>query len=97
MEAGNVREFVNNLTIQDEMVRFNGHLYYFHGIRYDSDKKVYYAGVDQFGENIHQFEKELYYYEGSDMSDCLGHLLFDKYWDGKDFYQIEAFMTWVDG
>ena len=40
MEAGNVREFVNNLTIQDEMVKCNGHLYYFYGIRYDSDKKV---------------------------------------------------------
>ena len=57
----------------------------------------YYAGVDQFGENIHQFEKELYYYESPDMSDCLEHLLSDKYWDGKDFYQVEMYMTWVDG
>lgn len=31
MEAESVKEFVNNLTIQDEMVRYNGHLYYFYG------------------------------------------------------------------
>ena len=40
MEAGSVKEFINNLTIQDEMVRYDGQLYYFYGIRYDSDRKL---------------------------------------------------------
>lgn len=97
MEGGNVREFVDNLTIQDEMVRYNGHLYYFYGIVYDSERKVYYTSIDQFGTDIYHFEKELYYYESTELFDCLEHILFDKYWNGKDFYEVEAMMTWVDG
>ena len=57
MEAGSVKGFINNLTIRDEMVRYDGHLYYFYGIRYDSDINVYYTRIDQFGEDIHHFEK----------------------------------------
>lgn len=30
MEAGKITEFIDNLTIQDEMVRYNGNLYYFY-------------------------------------------------------------------
>ena len=97
MEAGSVKEFVNNLTIQDEMVRYDDHLYYFYGIRYDSDRNVYYTSIDQFGTDIHHFEREFYYYESSDIADCLEHLISDKYWNGKDFYEVEATMKWVDG
>ena len=97
MESGDVKEFVNNLTIQDEIVRYNNHLYYFYGIRYDSDRNVYYISIDWFGVDIYHFEKEFYYYESSDLSDCLEHLLSDKYWKGKDFYEVEALMKWVDG
>ena len=50
MKAGNVREFVNNLAIQDEMVRYNGKLYYFYGIRYDTEKKVYYTSIDDLAK-----------------------------------------------
>ena len=35
MEAGKITEFIDNLTIQDEMVRYKGNLYYFYGIRFD--------------------------------------------------------------
>ena len=97
MEAGDVREFVNNLTMQDEMVKYNHHLYYFYGIRYDKDRNLYYTSIDRFGENLYQFEEEVYHYESSDMSDCLEHLLSDKYWNGKDFYEVESLMSWVDG
>ena len=97
MESGNVKDFVNNLTIQDEMVRYNEHLYYFYGIRYDNERKLYYVSIDQFGSDIYHFEKELYYYEGHDLSECLEHLLSDKYWNGKDFYEVVAMMKWVDG
>ena len=31
MEAGKITEFIDNLTIQDEMVRYKGNLYYFYG------------------------------------------------------------------
>lgn len=97
MVDGNVNEFIDNLTMQDEMVRYNGHLYYFYGIQYNSRKKVYYARIDRFGESIHQFEEEVYYYESPDISDCLEHLLSDKYWNGKTFYEVQGSMRWVDG
>ena len=97
MKAGNVREFVNNLAIQDEMVRYNGKLYYFYGIRYDTEKKVYYTSIDRFGENLNCFEKEIYRYGGKSISDCLEHLVSDMYWNGQNFYQVESEMTWVDG
>ncbi len=96
MEAGDVKEFADNLLIQDETVRYNGHLFYFYGIRYNEDKKMYYTSVDQFGSSIHEFEKQLYYYESPDMSDCLEHLLSDNYWDGRTFWEIEGEMLWAD-
>lgn len=97
MEAGKVTEFIDNLTIQDEMVRYEGNLYYFYGIRFDEKKNLYYTSVDKFRNNINEFEREIYRYESADMSDCLEHLLEDKYWDGKCFYEVEKFMKWVDG
>lgn len=41
--------------------------------------------------------REFYYYESVDSADCLEHLISDKYWNGKDFYEVEAMMKWVDG
>ena len=97
MEAGSVKEFVNNLIIQDEMVRYKGKLYYFYGIRYDSKRSIYYTSIDRFGTDINHFEREIYRYESKDSADCLEHIISDKYWDGKDFYEVEKYMTWVDG
>ena len=96
MEVRKVNEFIDNLTIQDEMVRYEGSLYYFYGIRFDDKKKLYYTSIDKFHNNIYEFESEFYYYESTDMSDCLDHLLEDKYWNGKSFYEVEKFMKWVD-
>lgn len=96
MEAGEIKEFIDNLLIQDAMIRYNGHLYYFYGIRYDHERNVYYTSIDQFGCDINHFEKEIFYYESFNMSDCLEHLIFDKYWDNKDFYDVATMMKWVD-
>lgn len=38
MIDGKVTEFIDNLTIQDEMVRYEGNLYYFYGIRFDEKR-----------------------------------------------------------
>lgn len=38
MIDGNVTEFIDNLIIQDEMVRYSGNLYYFYGIRFDKER-----------------------------------------------------------
>lgn len=97
MIDGNVADFIDNLTIQDEMVRYEGNLYYFYGIRFDEERRLYYTSVDKFRNNINEFEREIYRYESADMSDCLEHLLEDKYWDGKCFYEVEKLMKWVDG
>ena len=42
-------------------------------------------------------EEVFYIRKSTDMSDSLDHLLEDKYWDGKCFYEVEKFMKWVDG
>mgnify|MGYP006982601910 FL=1 len=42
-------------------------------------------------------EEVFYSRKSTDMSDCLDHLLEDKYWDGKCFYEVEKFMKWGDG
>ena len=97
MKAGNVKEFINNLTIQDEMVRYKDKLYYFYGIRYDSERDIYYTSIDRFGSDIYHFEEEFYRYESKSSVDCLEHLISDPYWNGKDFYQVENEMIWVDG
>ena len=57
MKAGNVKEFINNLSIQDEMVRYKEKLYYFYGIRYDSERDIYYTSIDKFGTDIYHFEE----------------------------------------
>lgn len=97
MEAGNINEFIDNLTIQDEMVRYDGYLYYFYGVQFCEEKGLYYTHIDRFKPDIHHFVDEFYYYECSSKADCLEHLLNDKYWDGKSFYEIESQLKWVDG
>ena len=97
MEAGNVKEFVDNLTIQDEMVRYDNHLYYFYAVRYNEDKGKYYISVDQFGNTIYDFQKQICYYEASNISDCIEYLLSEKIWNGKSFWEVEQDMIWVDG
>ena len=37
----NVDDFIDNLTIQDEIVRYKGNLYYFYGIRFDEERHLY--------------------------------------------------------
>ncbi len=96
MEAGNVNEFIDNLTMQDEMVRYNGNLYLFYGIRFDNDAGEYIASVDRFGKNIYEFEAEIFRYRSTSLSDCLNHLLEDNYWNGKSFWDVEKEMQWVD-
>ena len=41
MIDGNVADFIDNLTIQDEIVRYNGNLYYFYGIRFNEERHLY--------------------------------------------------------
>ncbi len=96
MENGNVKEFVDNLIMQDEIVKYNGKMYYFYGIRYNENLNKYVASIDRFGENIFQFEAEFFNYESESFSDCLDHLLDDKYWNGKSFWEVESEMEWVD-
>lgn len=90
MEAGKITEFIDNLTIQDEMVRYKGNLYYFYGIRFDEERHLYYTSVDKFRNNINEFEREIYRYESTDMSDCLDHLLEDKYWMVNVFMRLKS-------
>ena len=78
MKAGNVKEFIYNLTIQDEMVRYKDKLYYFYGIRYDSERDIYYTSIDKFGTDIYHFEEEFYCYG-------LEHLPSDPYWEKYKF------------
>ena len=37
----NVDDFIDNLTIEDEIVRYKGNLYYFYGIRSDEERHLY--------------------------------------------------------
>lgn len=96
MEAGNVTEFVDNLALQDEAVLYRGMLYYFYGVRLNKETGHYYTSIDRFKDDIHHFVDEFYSYEGISFEDCLSHLLEDKIWDGKSFYEAEREMKWVD-
>ena len=96
MENGNVREFIDNLTMQDEIVKYKDKTYYFYGIRYNEKSHKYVASIDRFGEDIFHFETPFFSYESESLSDCLEHLLDDKYWNGKSFWEVEKEMRWVD-
>ena len=96
MEAGKVNEFVDNLAIQDETVFYRGFLYYFYGIRFDEKKRIYYAMIDKFQDDIYHFEEPFYYHEEKTLGGCLARLLEDKIWDGRSFYEAEKEMTWAD-
>ena len=74
-----------------------GYLYYFYGVQFSKEKGLYFTHIDRFMPDIHHFIDEFYYYECSSKADCLKHLLNDKYWNGKSFYEIESQFIWVDG
>lgn len=96
MEAGNVTEFVDNLALQDEAVLYQGMLYYFYGVRLNTETGHYYTSIDRFMGDIHHFVDEFYFYEGTSFEECLSHLLEDKIWNGKSFYEVEREMKWID-
>ena len=39
MINGNVSEFIDKITFQEEAIMYNGKKYFFHGLIYDSDEK----------------------------------------------------------
>ncbi len=96
MEAGNVNEFIDNLSFQDEMIRYKGKLYYFYGVRFDKVRNIYYTSIDEFNDDINHFSRELFYFESSSSKECFEHLTEDKYWNGKSFWDVESEFTWVD-
>ena len=96
MEAGNLKEFIDNLTVQDETVCYRGFLYHFYGVRFEPQRQVYYAMIDKFQDDMYHFIEAFYYHEEKTLGECLARLLEDQIWDGRSFYEAEREMTWVD-
>lgn len=99
MRGMDTEDFVDSLMDSDGCVRWKSFVYHFSGLRYHSGRRMYRVSVERYRytkEPYEEFMDLMYYYESDTEEDCIDHLLSDKIWDGKSFYEVEKAMTYVD-
>ena len=95
MIDGNVSEFIDKITFQEEAVLYQGKKYFFHGLIFDSVKGVYTFEIHLWDEQGNYVET-VYSCQASAQAECMEKLLNEPIIDGKIFWEIEQQMTWVE-
>ncbi len=97
MIDGDVNEFVDCIAFEDCKVRYKGYRYWFDGICYDDKTKEYSTYITKYEDKVDfVFVEDIFVYSSSSKDDVMFHLLNDKIFDGKSFYEVEAEMQWID-
>ncbi len=95
MIDGNVSEFIDKITFQEEAVIYNGKKYFFHGLIYNPNEKVYSFEIHLWDENDHYVDT-VYRCEGNTQNECMEKLLNDSIIEGKSFWEAESNMKWIE-
>lgn len=97
MINGDVNEFVNCITYEDCVVRYNGYRYWFNGIDYYEVSGKYSTLITKYEDEIEfKLVDDVLDYESTNRDEVMYHILNDKIFDGKSFYEAESKMEWID-
>lgn len=94
MEAGDVKEFLDNFSFQSVAVIYKGKKFFSDGIYKDSNGNYRFT-VDLWDDNNHYIATVMNGV-GISISDCISQFEEAPIWDGKTFWEAEKDMTWVD-
>ena len=74
MINGNVSEFIDKITFQEEAVMYNGKKYFFHGLIYNPNEQIYSFEIHLWDKNDHYVDT-VYRCEGNTQNECMEKLL----------------------
>lgn len=92
MESGNVNQFLESITWQEEAVLFNGHKYFFnpHG---SGEQAV--LEIQQWNLRD-EWELDFYRTTGVTSGECVKKMVGEPIWNGKTFWEAESEMRWIE-
>jgi len=94
MEAGNVNEFLEKITYQEEAVLYKGRKYFFNPT---GNESVGRAKLDvDLWTNDNQWEQDVLHVEATTHSECVKKMTAAPIWSGKTFWEAESEMTWTE-
>ena len=95
MKNNNVNEFLNHTTYEECAVIYHGKKYFFYGMLFNKNTKVYSYDIAQWDANGEHVK--FVFQETADAADKLLEKFYAApIWDGKTFWQAEQEMEWVD-
>ena len=92
MEDGNVNEFLEKITYQEEALLFKGEKYFFNGWGPIGHAKLDVELLDQ--DDL--WVRNVFHIEGRTMQECVDEMTKAPIWDGKTFWEAESEMTWTE-
>ncbi len=95
MIGGKTSEFIDKITFQEEAVIYQGKKYFFHGLIYDTDKKIYSFEIHLWDSNDYYVDT-VYRCTGASQSECMKKLLNEPIINNKTFWEAEPDMEWVE-
>lgn len=97
MENGKVKDFVETMGHNDNIIEYKGKYYLFVGFDYKEDTKKYIFTIYEVGNKGYgDVLNTLFANEGDSPNNCVENFLNAKIWDGKSFYEAEKEMLWID-
>ena len=95
MIGGNASEFIDKITFQEEAVIYEGKKYFFHGLIYDPDEKIYSFEIHLWDAN-NNYVDTIYQCDGASQNECLEKFLSEPIIDGKTFWEYVKNMEWIE-
>lgn len=95
MIDGKTSEFIEKITFQEEAVLYNGKKYFFHGLIYNPDKKLYSFEIHLW-DSCDNYVETTYVCTAESQTECMEKLLSEPIIEGKAFWDIEKDMTWIE-
>lgn len=92
MEDGDVNQFLDNITFQEEAVVFEGKKYFFNPCGYRTHGQL---EIQQWKLN-NDWESDFYYVDAADVYECIRLMTKACMWNGKTFWEAESEMRWVE-
>ncbi len=97
MEGGLVRDFIETMGNNDNVLKYDGKYYFFDGFNYNKDSGIYsFIVYEVIDENCSEIIGTQFQYECKLAQECIDKFLEAKIWNGKTFYEVEKEMLWVD-
>ena len=97
MENGKVRDFVETMGYNDNILKYMDKYYLFTGFQYDENSKTYsFCVYEVMNKGYGNIVKTIFEDKSDSSQNCIEKFLNAKIWDGKSFYEVEKDMIWID-